>query len=141
MKNTVENAIIKISSKHSADDINDAIEFVTTGRFYQKGSKFYIFYDENEEMEMANCSVMIIANGDYVTMKRTGEYEVRLDYRAGLTENVVYYMPYGKMDMTQTTKSVSCDLSDSGGNIDIDYILYIVGEPQRTRINIKVSRK
>ncbi len=141
LKNIDENAIIKIESKHTSNGETDSMELVTTGRFYQKGKKFYIFYNETEEMEMANCSVMMIADGDKVTMKRTGEYELKLNYIAGVTESVVYYMPYGKMDMTQTTKSVSCCLDDSGGSVDIDYELYISGERQRTQISIKIKRK
>lgn len=141
MKNIEENAIINIISKHTSGGETDSMELVTTGCFYQKGRKFYIFYNESEEMEMANCSVMMIADGDKVTMRRSGEYELKLTYVAGESESVVYYMPYGEMNMTQTTKSVSCNLSDGGGTIDIDYSLFISGEEQRTSINIKVKRK
>ncbi len=141
MKNTDENAIITIVSKHISGNETDSIEIVTTGKFYQKGNKFYIFYNETEAMNMPNCSVMMIAEGDKLIMKRSGEYEVKMTYATGEAESVVYYMPYGKVDMTLDTKSVVCDLVDSGGTVDLDYMLYISGEPQRTVININIKRE
>ena len=141
MKNIDENAIITIISTQSSIEGEETVEFATDGTFYQRGSKFYIFYNESEEMDMANCSVMIIADGKRVTMRRNGDFELKLNYVAGETENVVYYMPFGEMNMTQTTHSVSSSFDDMGGVIKIDYTLIIGGGEQRNRITIKVKRK
>ncbi|MEE0945128.1 MAG: DUF1934 domain-containing protein [Clostridia bacterium] len=141
LKNIDENAIITIISTQASIEGEETVEFVTDGTFYQRGSKFYIFYNESEEMDMANCSVMIIADGERVTMRRKGDFELKLNYAAGETENVVYYMPFGEMNMTQTTHLVSSSFDDAGGVIKIDYTLIIGGGEQRNRVTIKVKRK
>ena len=141
MKNIEENAIITITSTQASNDGKETVEFTTDGTYYQKGDKFYIFYNESEEMEMANCSVMIIVEKEKVTMRRKGDFELKLNYVAGESENVVYYMPFGEMNMTQTTHSVSTILEDDGGVINIDYTLIIGGGEQRNVIEIKVKRK
>ncbi|MBS7298225.1 MAG: DUF1934 domain-containing protein [Eubacteriales bacterium] len=141
LKNIDENAIITIISTQKSEEGSETCEFSTEGTFYQRGNKFYLFYNENEEMEMANCSVMIIAEKEKVTMRRTGDFELKLTYIKGETENTVYYMPFGKMNMTQTTHSVSTDLSDSGGVIKISYTLIMGGGEQNNDIEIKVKRK
>lgn len=141
LKNIDENAIITILSTQISPEGEETVEFATDGTFYQRGGKFYIFYNESEEMDMANCSVMIIADGDRVTMRRKGDFELKLNYVAGRSENVVYYMPFGEMNMTQTTHSVSSSFNDGGGVIKIDYTLTIGGGEQQNKIKIKVKRK
>lgn len=141
LKSIEENAIIKVTSAQISDESSDTVELITTGSFCQRGKKFYIFYKENEEMEMANCSVMLIAGENRVTMRRTGDFELKFTYVEGESESVIYYMPFGEMNITQETHSVSCDLSDSGGIIKIIYTLYIGGGQQRNELEIKVERK
>ncbi len=141
MKTIEENAVISIVSTQTSPEGTDKVEFVTDGTFYQRGGKFYIFYNENEEMEMTNCTVMLIAEKAKVTMRRKGDFELKLTYIEGESENVVYYMPFGEMNMTQTTHSVESDLTDSGGLIKIKYTLSIGAGEQINSIEIKVKRK
>lgn len=141
LKNIDENAIITIISTQTSADGEETVEFATDGTFYRRGSKYYIFYNESEEMDMANCSVMIIADGKKVTMRRKGDFELKLTYVEGESENVVYYMPFGEMNMSQTTETVEISLDEDGGVIKINYLLNIGGGEQRNKIKIKVKRK
>ena len=140
LKNTKENAIISVVSVQKAGDMRDEGEFITRGTFYARGNKYYIFYNESEEMGMANCSVMLIADKNTVTMRRNGEYELKLFYKEGESQNVIYYMPFGEINMSQTTHKVRCDLSDSGGVIKLFYTLCIGVDEQENELTIKVER-
>lgn len=141
MKNIDESAIITIISTQYSAGEEETIEFETDGTFYRRENKYYIFYNESEEMEMANCSVMIIADSKKITMRRKGDFELKLTYVEGESENVVYYMPFGEMNMSQTTNSVEVNLGDDGGVIKVDYLLNIGGGEQRNKIEIKVKKK
>ncbi len=141
LKDTVENAIITVTSKQFADGEADSFEFITNGTYYQRGSKFYIFYNESAEMEMSNCNIMIIAEDGKVTMRRKGEFELKFTYIEGETEDVIYYMPFGEMNMTQITESIKCDLTDRGGVLILNYRLIIGDREQENCVNIKVKRK
>ncbi len=141
LKSIKENAIITIKSKQTAHGVTETMEFTTAGSFYMRGAKYYIFYNENEEMGMSDCSVMLIADGDTVTMKRSGAFELKLIYNAGQSQSVVYYMPFGEVNMTQTTYSVECDVSDSGGEIRVCYMLCMGIEEQINELTIRVGRQ
>lgn len=141
LKNTKENAIINVCAKHFQNGDSDNVELITSGSFYQKGNKFYIIYNENEEMGMADCSVTIVVDGETVIMRRHGGYELKLTYREGESESVVYYMPFGEINMTQTTKKVEHNLDDSGGSMRIVYELSIGGDVQLNKLSITVKRK
>ncbi len=141
LKNTNENAIIKVVAKHIQNGESDNVELITDGSFYMKGNKFYVLYRENEEMGMADCSVTIVVDGDTVTMRRRGGYELKLTYCEGESESVVYYMPFGEINMTQATKKVSRSLDENGGSIKIIYDLSIAGEVQTNKLDIEIKRK
>lgn len=141
LKNINENAIIKVVAKHFQNGESDNVELITDGSFYMKGNKFYILYKENEEMGMADCSVTIVVDGDTVTMRRRGGYELKLNYREGESESVVYYMPFGEINMTQSTKKVSHSLDENGGCIKITYDLSIGGDVQTNKLDIEIKRK
>lgn len=141
LKNTDENAIITVSSRQVSDGESDSFEFITSGSYYQRGSKYYIFYNENEEMQMSNCSVMLIAESNKVTMRRNGDFELKMTYIEGESEDVIYYMPFGEMNLTQKTNKIHCDLADNGGTLTLDYTLIIGDNVQKNSVNIKVKRK
>lgn len=141
LKNIKENAIIKVRSRQSADGTSEELEFSTFGSFYQKGKRFYIFYEENEEMGMADCTVMLIAEENTVVMRRRGDFEIKMTYAEGTNESVIYYLPFGSINMTQTTHSVVCSLDDNGGDITINYTLLMDGAAQENELKIKVERQ
>ena len=141
LKNTDENAIITVSSRQVADDESDSFEFITSGSYYQRGGKYYIFYKENEEMQMSNCNVMLIAEKGKVTMRRSGDFELKMTYIEGESEDIIYYMPFGEMNLTQKTNSIKCELADDGGTLLLDYTLIIGDRVQENSVNIKVKRK
>lgn len=141
LKNIDENAIISVASKQVADGESDSFEFITNGSYYQKGSKYYIFYKENEEMQMSNCNVMLIAEDGKVTMRRSGDFELKLTYIEGESEDIIYYMPFCEMNLTQKTNKIQCDLTDSGGALTLEYTLIIGDRVQENTVNIRVKRK
>lgn len=141
LKNTEENAIITVTSKQTADGETDSFEFITNGSYYQRSNKFYIFYQENEEMQMSNCNVMLIAEDGKVTMRRSGDFELKLTYVEGQSEDIIYYMPFGEMNLTQKTESILCDLTDSGGTLELKYTLIIGDREQENFVSIRVKRK
>lgn len=141
LKNIKENAIINLKAVQISNGSADNIDFTTTGTFYMRGDKFYIFYNENEEMGMADCRVMIIASGESISMKRSGDFELKLNYRKGESESVVYYTPFGEINLTQTTNQVKCNLSDCGGEICLKYSLAAGANEQQNELYIKVDRK
>lgn len=141
MKATEENAIITVQSEQIVDGETDFIEFITEGSFYKRGDKFYIFYKETEEMQMSDCNVMLIAERERVTMRRSGDFELKLTYAEGESEDVIYYMPFGEMNLTQRTEKIDCKLTEDGGTLSLKYSLSIGDRGQKNNVKIKVKCK
>lgn len=141
LKSTNENAIIKVESRQISDGDENKINIDTVGNFYQRGKKYYIFYKESAEMQMSDSVVMLIIEGNKVSMKRSGEFETKFNFIEGETESVVYYTPYGELGFTLSTISVFADLDDKGGRVEFEYTLRTADSVQRNIVAVLVERK
>ncbi len=140
LKSIEDNAIIKVKSKQITPGDKEVIEFITEGRFYKRGSRFFVFYRENEQMGMANCTVMLIIDDNSIVMRRKGEFELKLTYSEGKSESVIYYLPYGMINMTQTTQMVRSNINNNGGKIELVYTMDIDGRKQRNELEINIEK-
>lgn len=141
LKSFKENATIRVTAYHCTNGDEEKIEFVTLGAYFTRGGKSYIFYEETEQIGMENSTVMLICEKDKVTFKRSGTGRLKLTYVEGESENVLYYFPFGAMNITQTTKSVRCRLDDAGGSVELWYTLCMGRDKQENRLYIKVERQ
>ena len=139
LKNTETNAIISVCTTQQADDGDNEMKFVTEGKYYMDKGKFYIFYEETEDMGMPECSVMVKADKEAVTVRRNGSFRMVMEFKEGNSENIVYHMPYGDMVIAHTTHSVDVNMSEAGGSISMAYTLAVGGEVMENVIEIKVE--
>ena len=131
------NALIKIKTS-TADD--DTIELMTQGAYYEKNNSYYILYEENEEMGMSNCSVIIKVNGDEVQVTRKGDFSSKMIYKEGDRFEFLYHMPYGAMPIVSTTKKVKINLDENGGDIKLVYHLSVNDENTVNVLRITVEK-
>ena len=141
LKSFKENAIIRVTALHRSGGEEEKIEFVTVGAFFARGGKFYIFDEETEQIGMADSTVMLICEQDQVTFKRSGSGRLKFTYVEGESENVLYYFPFGAVNMTQTTSKVRCGLDDAGGSVELEYTLCMGKDKQENLLDIKVERQ
>ena len=106
LKSFKENAIIRVTALHRSGGEEEKIEFVTVGAFFARGGKFYIFYEETEQIGMEDSTVMLICEKDKVTFKRSGSGRLKFTYVEGESENVLYYFPFGEYDADHKQGSV-----------------------------------
>ena len=123
------------------NETDDAIELVTEGNFYEKNGSYYILYNENEEMGMADCSVIIKVSDDEVSVKRKGAFSSKMIYRVGETNEFIYNMPYGTMTMILHTKEIKKNLEENGGELAVSYVMTIQEEDSHNELNIRVRKE
>lgn len=123
------------------NEIDEAIELVTEGNFYEKDGSYYILYNENEEMGMADCSVIIKVSDDEVSVKRKGAFSSKMIYRVGETNEFIYNMPYGTMTIILHTKEIKKNLEENGGELAVSYVLTIQEEESHNELNIRVRKE
>lgn len=141
LKSIKENAVINITAIHRANGEEERTEMMTVGSFAARGKKFYIFYAEEGQSGPEASNVMLICDGNKVSFKRSGESELKFNFTEGERENVLYYFPFGAINITQKTNRVRCSLEDSGGTVELSYTLLMGGDEQENLLNIKVDRQ
>ena len=119
MKNTENDAIIKIKNTQTAENLNEDTELITEGRFYESNGKLYIFYSEEESEETSACTVMIVVDRKDVTISRKGEFGSKMHYCEGACEQILYHTPYGDIPLVLKTLKVENKLTERGGELNL----------------------
>ena len=119
---------LKIVGTQNFDDIEEEqMEFVTDGRFYARGGRAYIIYDESE------------VSG----MKRTGlaGFGTELYFEKGKRFSSIYNTPYGPMGIEVLTDDVKneLDLEEGRGSVAVQYQVSLEGIAEgKNRITIDI---
>lgn len=121
----------------------EQMEFVTEGKFYEKGDSLYIVYDESEFSGMIGCKTSLRLLGGSVRMKRVGceiPQSTVMEFEKGKRYEGFYETPFGPFEMEILTNEVQNTVSKEGkGFIDIDYHISLKGLSEgRSRLNIEI---
>ena len=63
--------------------------------------------------------------GEQVTLVRTGEFNTQMVFQEGRRHLSMYNTPYGAMAIGVNTRHLLADLTDQGGDIEIDYAIEV----------------
>lgn len=134
---------LKIVGTQNFDDKEEEqMEFVTDGRFYTRGGRAYIIYDETELSGMEGCKTTIRVDDNSVRLKRSGEgFGSELYFEKGRRSSSVYQTPYGPMGVEVLTDYVRNDLNmeEGRGSVAVQYQISLEGLAEgKNRITIDV---
>ena len=102
-----------------------AVELVTAGRLAQDEAGYTLSYQESELTGLEGTMTTIQVEGEQVTLMRVGEFNTQMVFREGRRHLSMYNTPYGAMAIGVNTRHLLADLSDKGGDIEIDYAIEI----------------
>lgn len=139
LKNTENDVIIKIKNIQTSEDMNEETELITEGRFYESNGKMYMFYTEEETAETSACTVMIVVDKKQVTISRKGDFSSKMHYSEGECEQILYHTPYGDIPLVLRTIKVKNMLTESGGELNLQYKLSVNGENINNNLTITVN--
>ncbi len=121
-----KDVIITIRGLQSFEDAdNDSVELVTSGRFYEKGGSYYVSYKESELTGLGDTTTTVKIEDDKVTVMRFGELQTHMVFEAGQKHISYYDMGFGALTVGVSTRSIDKKLSESGGQMKIDYAMEI----------------
>ncbi len=115
---------VKGTQLNEYDDV-DSQEFITTGTYYIKNGVYFIMYSESEITGMAGTATSIKAEPGRVTLNRMGTSQHKQVFETGLRHSVYYRTPFGTLYMNVTASMVDVNLTDSGGSINLEYVLEV----------------
>lgn len=115
---------IKGMQKYEGND-PDTVELVTAGRLMKDKAGYTLSYQESEITGLEGTLTTIQVEGEQVTLMRMGEFNSQMVFQAGRRHLSMYNTPYGAMSVGVNTRHLLADLSDKGGDIEIDYAIEI----------------
>jgi len=140
----MKDIMLRITGKSMVGELEeDRMEFVTEGKFYEKGEALYIVYDESELSGMPGCKTSIRLNKDAVRMKRFGQSlcnDTIMEFEKGKRYEGFYETPFGSFEMELLTNSIENHVSSQGtGRINIDYHISLKGLSEgRSKLDIEI---
>ena len=118
----------------------DAMELVTKGSLTREGESYTLSYQESELTGLEGTLTTIQVDGEQVTLMRIGEFNSQLVFQEGRRHLSVYNTPYGAMSVGVHTRHLLTQLSDQGGDIEVDYSIEVdhaLAGRNIFRINVK----
>ncbi len=103
----------------------DTMELVTEGRLEREGSNYTLSYQESVLTGLEGTLTTFQIEPERVTLMRVGEYNSQMVFQEGRRHMSMYNTPYGAMSIGVNTRHLLADLSDEGGDIEIDYAIEI----------------
>ena len=103
----------------------DVIELVTEGRMAREGASYTLSYQESELTGLEGTLTTILVDGDQVTLMRMGEFNSQLVFQEGRRHLSLYNTPYGAMTIGVNTRHLLAELTDQGGDIEVDYAIEV----------------
>ena len=115
---------IKGMQKYEGND-PDTVELVTAGRLMKDKAGYTPSYQESAITGLEGTLTTIQVEGEQVTLMRMGEFNSQMVFQEGRRHLSMYNTPYGAMSVGVNTRHLLADLSDKGGDIEIDYAIEI----------------
>jgi uncharacterized beta-barrel protein YwiB (DUF1934 family) len=111
---------VTVRTTISHGDEQEVFELVTFGRFFHKGSAFYLFYEE--ELDVGKIKTSVKFSDEDAVIIRSGAVNMRLAFHPNRQMKGHYDTPYGTMDtMTETKNLTHQQTSDKEGKLNLLY--------------------
>lgn len=125
MKNHKDVLITLKSIQYDGDDSSET-ELITEGSYKKTSEGYIITYDESEATGYKGSKTMLTTIGEnQVTMERSGSTTSNLFIEKGKKHHCHYGTPYGDFVVGITTKDIKSSLSDTGGDLFLNYVVDI----------------
>lgn len=103
----------------------ETIDLMTQARFYERGGKFYISYEESELTGLLGTRTTVKIDGDTVTMMRTGTYPSEMLFSKNQRHVGLYHTEFGAITISTHTNELINTISEDGGELEIDYTVEV----------------
>lgn len=103
----------------------ESMNLVTQARFYKKGDKIYISYEESEITGFTGNRTTIKFDGSTVAIIRSGTYPSELVFAKEQRHIGLYNTEFGALTISTYTKTLENSVNENGGELFIDYIIEV----------------
>jgi len=120
------NVIISIRGHQAFEGAEEeTVELVTEGVLQRESGGYTLSYQESEVTGLGGTLTTFQVEKDCITLLRVGEYNSQMVFQEGRRHMSLYETPYGSLSIGINTRRMRTQLSDRGGEIEIDYNIEI----------------
>ena len=121
------NYLISITNKQCIEGKIEEISLTTTGSYTEKNGKRYIVYREyDQHNQVSQTSTLKIAENTVSLIRHNSDrYDTNLVLENGKRHLCQYGTPYGDITLGVFTTKLEDSLTDTGGDLMVEYLLDI----------------
>lgn len=137
------NAWITLKGKQTVDGEEDSFELETLGRYVMRDGKYYISYKGSEITGYDKTTTTLKVKDDYVSMIRLGDAggASQMVFERNKQYTGIYRTPLGSLSIDVITNEMKIDMSDNGGEIELDYFIQLNSqEPVRNSLCVNIRK-
>lgn len=137
----MKNVVISIKGFQLAQNSEEeSFELVTDGEFSLKSGIAEFSYMESELTGYAGMRTSFVVEPDRVVLTRAGGLNGEMIFSEGRKHHFVYETSYGSLTMGIDTHSITQDMNEDGGDLEIHYTID-VDNIVMSRNSFKISVK
>ena len=115
-----KDVLVTVRGLQMTPDGDDTIEVTTTGKYYEKDGKRYLFYDEIGDDTNLIVKNSIQITEEHVSVSKKGVINAQMNFEKENKLVSVYETPYGQMEM-----GICLDEQDDFLELKLEYLLEI----------------
>lgn len=120
-----KDVLVTVRGLQMTPDGDDTIEVTTTGKYYEKDGKRYLFYDEIGDDTNLIVKNSIQITEEHVSVSKKGLINAQMNFEKENKLVSVYKTPYGQMEMGVYTTGICLDERDDFLELKLEYLLEI----------------
>ena len=120
-----KDVLVTVRGLQMTPDGDDTIEVTTTGKYYEKDGKRYLFYDEIGDDTNLIVKNSIQITEEHVSVSKKGVINAQMNFEKENKLVSVYETPYGQMVMGIYTTGICLDEQDDFLELKLEYLLEI----------------
>lgn len=120
-----KDVLVTVRGLQMTPDGDDTIEVTTTGKYYEKDGKRYLFYDEIGDDTNLIVKNSIQITEEHVSVSKKGVINAQMNFEKENKLVSVYETPYGQMEMDVYTTGICLDERDDFLELKLEYLLEI----------------
>ena len=119
-----KNVIISIAGvQTSQEGDSEQIELMTPGTLAREGNAWLLSYQETPLSGLDGTETTFHIRPDLIVLSRTGSINTEMTFEQGRKHLSAYEVEGGVITVGVDTRSIASRLTESGGSIDIHYVV------------------
>ena len=122
----MKNVLISIKGFQYDEQMDEeSFELVTDGEYSLEDGVAEFTYMESELTGFAGTKTSFVIEPDRVVLNRAGGLNGEMIFSEGKKHHFMYETTYGAMTMGIDTQSITKDMDENGGDLEIHYVIDI----------------